>query len=475
MTVTWRVAMCGIGTESSTFASHRTTTDDFTVWREGELTERYPFLDDVEGVEFVPLMVARALPGGPVTPQTYDRLEMELLRRLATAGPFDAVYLDLHGAMHVEGRFDVEAALVANVRAVVGEDLLVAASMDLHGQVSRRFAELVDLPTAYRTAPHVDVEETRERACRILARCLTEGVRPVRAWVPVPLLLPGEKTSTRLEPARSLYERLRDVERRPGVLDAATWVGYAWADEPRSCVAVLVSGTDEGAVRDEAETLARAWWAAREDFEFCVPAGTPEWAVKQALTSTARPYFVSDSGDNPTAGGSGDATAMLSTLLATPELATGEHTAIWASCVDPEAVAACVAAGEGAEVDLQLSGERLRGTVTRLLAADPVGGDLAVVRSGGVSAVLTTRRKPYHFVADLTALGLDPAAFDVTVVKIGYLEPDLFRAAAGSVLALTPGAVNQDLLSLTYHHLDRPIHPLDEGFEPCLAPEVFRS
>ncbi|MEV2268675.1 M81 family metallopeptidase [Nonomuraea africana] len=473
--MTWRVAMCGIGTESSTFAEHRTTTADFTVWRGGELAARYPFLDDVVGVEFVPLMVARALPGGPVTAETYDALERELLDRLAAAGPFDAVYLDLHGAMHVEGRFDIEADLVAGVRSVVGETCLVAASMDLHGQVSRRFARLVDLPTAYRTAPHVDVEETRERACRLLARCLAEGISPVRAWVRVPLLLPGEKTSTRLEPALSLYARLGEIDRRPGVLDASTWVGYAWADEPRSSVAVLVSGTAEAAVREAAEALARAWWAARDGFAFCVPAGTPEWAVGQALHSPARPYFVSDSGDNPTAGGSGDATAMLSVLLATPELASGTRSAIWASCVAPEAVAACVAAGEGADVDLRLSGERLRGTVTRLLAGDPVGGDLAVVRSGGVSAVLTSRRKPFHFVADLTALGLDPAAHDVTVVKIGYLEPDLYRAAAGSVLALTPGAVNQDLLGLVYHHLNRPIHPLDEGFSPDLTPELFRG
>lgn len=469
-----RVAMCGIGTESGTFAAHRTSRTEFTVWREKELTDRYPFLDKIDGVEFVPLMVARALPGGPVTPETYDALEAELLERLATAGPFDAVYLDLHGAMYVEGRFDIEAALVAEVKAVVGQDRLIAASMDLHGQVSRQFAALVDLPTAYRTAPHVDVEETRERACRNLATCLIEGIRPVRAWVRVPLLLPGEKTSTRLEPARSLYGRLYEIEERPGVLDASTWVGYAWADEPRSSVAVVVSGTDGQVVLAEAGALARAWWSARRDFEFCVPAGTPEWALGQALASTARPYFVSDSGDNPTAGGSGDATAMLTVLLATPELAAGERTAIWASCVAPEAVAACVAAGEGAEVDLQLPGERLRGAVARLLLRDPVGGDLAVVRSGGISAVLTTRRKPYHFVADLTALGLDPAAHDATVVKIGYLEPDLHRAAAGSALALTPGAVNQDLHSLTYRHVVRPIYPLDDQFEPHLAPELFR-
>ncbi|MFI6484694.1 M81 family metallopeptidase [Nonomuraea sp. NPDC050663] len=470
-----RVAIAGIGTESSTFSAHRTVDSDFTVWRD---LSRYPFLDQWrDEVEFVPLLVARALPGGQVTEAAYSALEGELVERLAASGPFDGVYLDLHGAMHVEGRDDVEAELAGRIRSVVGPGCPMAASMDLHGQVSRRFAELVELPTAYRTAPHVDVEETRERACRMLVECLRSGERPVRAWVRVPLLLPGERTSTRLEPARSIYAELG--EQPDGVLDSSIWIGYAWADAPRSSVNVLVSGTSAPAVERRAGELAARLWEARDDFAFCVPALAPREAIAEALASPARPYFVSDSGDNPTAGGSGDATWLLADLL---ETVPDGRSAIWASCVDAAAVAACLAAGAGGRVDLAVGGcfsgdepTRLSGVVHAVRPGDPVGGDLAVVRAGGVHAVLTSRRKPYHFVKDLLELGLDPRDHDLTAIKIGYLEPDLHRAAAGSVLALSLGGVCQDLHSLGYRRLERPIHPLDASMaDPDLTPVVLR-
>jgi microcystin degradation protein MlrC len=173
---------------------------------------------------------------------------------------------------------------------------------------------------------------------------------------------------------------------------------------------------------------------------------------------------------------------MLDRLLADPTIASGRATAIWASLVDPEAVARCLVAGEGGNVTLVVGGAlgsrqgkvALNGKVERIVRGDPVGGDIAVVSSGGVRAVLTTRRKPYHFIRDFTALGLEPAAHDLTVVKIGYLVPDLFDAAKGWVIALTPGGVDQDIVRLGYRHLERPIYPLDPDMQaPDLAPELI--
>jgi microcystin degradation protein MlrC len=112
--------------------------------------------------------------------------------------------------------------------------------------------------------------------------------------------------------------------------------------------------------------------------------------------------------------------------------------------------------------------------VQRLRRADPVGGDIAVVASGGVRAILTTRRKPYHFIRELTELGLDPAAHDLTVLKVGYLVPDLFDAAKGWVIGLTPGGVDQDIVRLPYRALDRPLFPFDPHMPaPDLQPEVL--
>ena len=277
----YRIAQVGIGTESSTFAPHRTGDDDFTVVRGEEVhANAAHFTDhrlaDFPQVEFVPLMDARAMPGGPVLPETFDRLTGEMVDLLAAGGPFDAVYLRLHGALNVVGRLDAEAEFVRRVRAVVGDDVLISASMDLHGQVSEELFRSVDVLTCYRTAPHLDYAETQERACRDLAHYLTEGIRPVRALVRVPVLLPGEMTSTRLEPAESIYASLADDRHPDGVRDASLWVGYAWADEPRSAAAVVVHGTDEEAVLAEAMRVGQAWFDASSQFVFCAPADEPD-------------------------------------------------------------------------------------------------------------------------------------------------------------------------------------------------------
>src|SRR5438132_7254050 len=178
----------------------------------------------------------------------------------------------------------------------------------------------------------------------------------MKAWVRVPVLLSGERASTRDEPARSIYGGLPAIEAQEGIIDAAVWIGYAWADEPRCSAAVVVTGTDEKAITREARSLAQEYWNARAQFALGTAAGDAGWCIDAALASRARPFFISDSGDNPTAGGAGDVAHMLARLLAHPGLAAGTSTAIWASCVDPDAVAACIRAGTGSQVELRVGG-----------------------------------------------------------------------------------------------------------------------
>jgi len=467
--------------ESSTFSPHRSGAADFTVVRGSTLLAKYDVLPS--SVEWIGLVHARALPGGAVERAFYESIKTELLAGLRAALPLDGVYLDIHGAMTVAGSIDAEGDLAAAIREVVGPACLISASMDPHGNMSRRLIGALDLATSHRMSPHDDAPLTKRRAIANLVGCLERGVRPLRAWVRVPVLLPGERACTRDEPARSIYGSLSEVERRDGIIDAAVWIGYAWADEPRCSAAVVVTGTDEAAIKSAARELGRRYWDARTAFDFSVPAADAEACIASGLSRTARPFFISDSGDNPTAGGAGDASYMLERLLADPRIASGQATAIWASCADPAGVAACVRAGAGAEVDVPVGGAfgspwstRLQGRVERLRAADPVGGDIAVVAAGGVRAVLTTRRKPYHYLRDFTDLGLDPAAHDLTVVKIGYLVPDLFAAARGWMIALTPGGVDQHITRLPYRALARPIYPLDPDMaDPELEPLITRS
>jgi microcystin degradation protein MlrC len=469
--------------ESSTFSPHRSGPADFAVARGAQLLARYTGDQLPPEVDWVPLVHARALPGGAVDREFYDSTKEELLAGLRASLPLDGVYLDIHGAMSVDGLTDAEGDLASAVRGIVGPDVLITASMDPHGNMSRRLMTALDLATSHRMSPHEDAPLTKQRAVANLVACLDHGVRPRKAWVRVPVLLPGEKASTRDDPARAIYGQLAAITAKAGITDAAVWIGYAWADEPRCSAAVVVTGTDEDAIAREARALAEMWWDARTRFAFSTKAGDADWCIETGLASRDRPFFISDSGDNPTAGGSGDVAFMLERLNANPELSSGRATAIWASVVDPPAVARCVSAGEGASVDLRVGGVfgatrgaavPLRGEVRRLMFGDPVGGDIAVVASGGVRAILTSRRKPFHFMRDFTDLGLDPGMHDLTVVKVGYLVPDLFEARKGWVLALTPGGVDQDIVRLGHRRLDRPIYPHDpEMPTPDLGPVIL--
>ena len=330
-----RIAIGGIHIESSTFSPHRSGPSDFTVVRGDELLARYDELSD--HVDWLPLVHARALPGGAVERDFYESLKDELLRELRDAFPLDGVFLDIHGAMSVVGMTDAEGDLATAVREVVGPGALISASMDPHGNMSRRLVTALDLATSHRMSPHEDALLTRKRAAANLVACLDRGVRPHRAWVRVPVLLPGEKASTRDEPARSIYGALHTIEQRAGIIDAAVWIGYAWADEPRCSAAVVVTGTDDDAIVREARGLAETYWNARAKFAFSTSAGDADWCIATGLASRDGPFFISDSGDNPTAGGAGDVAFMLERLLAHPALVSGRATAVWASLVDPSA------------------------------------------------------------------------------------------------------------------------------------------
>lgn len=469
-----RIAIVGIAIECCTFSPLLSRLEDFLIQRGDEFLDRYPFLAEWPDVEFVPLLRARSMPGGSVEASAYATIKAEALSLLAQHGPFDGVYLDMHGAMNVQGMDDAEGDWMESVRQVVGPGPLLTASYDLHGNLSRRVATMIDMATGYRTAPHIDTLETRHKAVAMLVDCLRRGVRPVRAWTAIPVALPGEKTSTEWQPGERLYAELPRSDAAPGVLDATLLVGYAWADEPRASAVALVTGTDAEVAARECERLARLYWEARREFDFGVRAGSIDECIDWALAAPEASVFISDSGDNPTAGGADDVPVFLGRLLA-----RGVTSALVAGLADAPAVDACLVAGVGAELDLALGGKLdprvaeplpVRATVRHVAPGD---NPEVVIQVEGVTVILSRRRRPYHFVRDMQRLGVEPLDHKIVVVKIGYLEPDLKRHAPLNFLALSPGAVDQDLVRLPYKRIHRPIFPLDPDMAWEPRAEVF--
>ncbi|ULJ76561.1 M81 family metallopeptidase [Rhizobium gallicum] len=463
-----RIAVGGIHTECSTYSPVLMAIEDFRVMRGADLlgSDYFNFLN-AEGVDHLPLLHARAIPGGPVSRAAYEEFKTEFLDRLQASTPLDGLYLAMHGAMNVEGMDDAEGDWISAARAVVGPDCIVAASYDLHGNVSQKIVDQLDIFAAYRTAPHIDVRETMVRAWSMLVDALTSGNRPGVAWAQVPVLWPGERTSTEDEPAKSLYLRLADFDRRDGVLDANLMIGYVWADEPRATACAVVTASDKAAAAKAAEEIALSYWNARKDFRFGPVTGPLDDMLDIAADTKTVPVVLADSADNPTGGGVGDRADVLSAVLSRKF----ENT-LFAGITDRPAVEACFAAGRGAVVPLSIGGSldpasfpvRIEAEV--ILLDDP-GSEAerqAVIRTSGVTVVLAARRRPYHNIADFARLGLDPRSVRLLVVKSGYLSPELAPIANPNLMALTEGVVNQDIESLASHRRSRPIFPFDRKF-----------
>jgi len=476
-----RVAIAGIAIESSTFSPALTQEEAFHAKTGNAVFEYYPFMatDSINRsrATWFPTIKGHALPGGTVTREAYESLLGKTLEMLKKDLPYDGLFLDIHGAMSVVGLDDAEGDFISRIREVVGYETLISTSMDLHGNVSETLAINSDLITCYRMAPHEDAIESKKRALENLLDRLESGKgKPkFKTWIPIPILLPGEKTSTRIEPGKSLYAKVDPITKREGVIDAAIWIGYAWADEPRNHAVVMVTGDDKESVVTSAEELAGSFWEVRNDFVFVAPTATLEESLKLAMASKEKPYMISDMGDNPTAGGAGDVTWTLRELLKYPEFSSGKgKTLIYASIPGPEFVEKALVAGVGGEVD-GLAGAavdnrfappiRLRGIVTAIEKGDKNAEIEVVVKVGTVSVIVTKKRKPYHRESDFTNLGLDPRKSDIVVVKIGYLVPELYNMRGDWVMALTPGGVDQDLERLEYKRIKRPMFPLDNDME----------
>lgn len=461
----FRIAVGGIATESCTFSPLPTRLSDFRVRRGQEILDAYPFLAHFEA-EYLPTLHARAIPGGSVEASAYATLKGEFLDQLRAALPLDGLFLDMHGAMNVQGMDDAEGDWITAARDVVGAECLISGSFDLHGNITEREVAALDMLSAFRTAPHIDTLETRQRAFMMLVRALTEGVRPHVLRLPVPVVLPGEKTSTEWEPGASLYAALTESNAAAGVWDASIFVGYVWADEPRSSATIEITGTDETARQREAKKIAQRYWDARDQFAFGVPTGTIDECIEWALAAPEVPVIISDSGDNPTAGGAGDVPIFLERLIA-----RNVPDAVVACIGDAPATEICYGAGVGADVELSLGGKldpvaskplAVTGRVKFLLETDEINERQAVVQIGAVLVIVAQRRRPFHCIADFQKLGIEPSEHKIIVVKVGYLVPELKAAAAKAFLALSPGAVDQDIERLPFKRITRPVYPLDK-------------
>lgn len=464
-----KIAVGGIHTECSTYSPVVQTADDFLLTTGDALLHQVlGETASLEGVQLQPLFHARSIPGGPVASDCYEAFKARFLNELQAKGPHDAVLLLMHGAMHVPQMVDVEGDWISAVRNAVGDEVPIAVSYDLHGNVTQNIIDQIDVFCAYRTAPHIDVQETHQRALNELVSMLKDREPRYVAWAPVPVLLPGEKTSTVDEPAQSLYKGLHHENKLEGVTDANLMVGYVWADTRRATAAAVVTGTDPVMIAKSAERIAGRYWESRRDFTFGVPAFSPKDAIKFASTLSTSPIVLADSGDNPTGGGVGDRADLLKLWL--DESMKG---GVFAGITAPSMTRNCAEAGVGSSLDVVIGGElgskcpKVSGTTTvKIICGTAAERNLEVaVDLADNIIILTEQRRPFHHLSDFEKFGIDRTDTKTLIVKAGYLVTEIASIANPAVLALTEGAVQQDLSTLENNNRSKPTFPFETDFD----------
>lgn len=427
-------------------------------------------------VEIVPLMTVRCRASAAFHPDFFHQCVEEITALIRANGPFDGLVAANHGAMEVDG-LDVsgDTALMQAVRAAVGPGVPITMALDMHGHLTPALLRDAQGFAVFRTAPHRDDDSTGARAAALLLRLLREGIRPASYAVHIPLLLPGEMAMTDYEPMRSLYAALPEIEQDPDVLGVDYMVGFAWNDLPWVGFTAVATATTPSRARTLALDLAATLWSRRRDFRLHLTALPPRDGLLEAGRLAAQgPVLVSDSGDNVTAGAYGDLTLVLQQALALPQI--GPITLC--NIIAPDTVAACRAAGPGATVTLALGAEHLSRPKTGLRAEGIVEacgdqlapsashhvqgptGPWARVRFGHATATFHARRLQITTPAQLEAMGLNPRQ-GITVVKVGYLHPELEALNAAHVLLLSDGTSHLDIARLPYRRIRRPAFPFD--------------
>ena len=444
---------------------------------------------EAAGAQVVPLLAARCVSGGVLSDDCYAYLKDALLARLREAGPLDGLALAMHGSMVTASQLDPEGDLLDAVRQIVGPDVPIVMTLDLHAHVTPRMISQATALVSFAHYPHDDTYSTGERGADLLLRAVRGAVKPVMALAKVPILCSGCNGQTFGDaPMAHLTRRARQLETQPAVLSVSCFQVHPYNDLPgMGCGSVVVTDNDPDLAAGQARELAAEFWARRRTFEAeILPVSE---AVARGRAVEGGPVLLVDTADCAGGGAPGDSVALLRELVA---LGVTERTFVMV--VDPSAAQACARAGTGQEITLELGyhidptwGRPLEVTgVVRLLAdgrflyrGGLYGGTWAsmglsaVLQIGSIDALVMS--KPTYDWGDeqFRSMGMDVRQAKFIGVKnpMNYLYAyrDLMKAA---FIVDTPGPTPAHVRNLTYQRMQRPFFPLDEeiaGLEIAVA------
>jgi microcystin degradation protein MlrC len=478
--------------ESNTFLPVRTTYEELSqagLTRGNDLLRRWTgthhelagFIGQSreENLEIVPLLATFPQGGGTITSSAFEQIAQELLEELKRALPLDGLLLALHGAAVSEQFPDADGEILSRVRALLGPDVPIVNTLDLHANISSEMIRHANATIAFRSNPHLDREDRGKEAACLLARVLRGEILPVQALETPPMLIQMCRQYTSEDPTRKMYQELEEVLRWPGILSASIAMGFYFADVKEMGTSIIaVADNNLALAREAASVLAHRAWDQRYELIGKLP--STEEAVRAAAEAEQKPVVLMDTGDNVGGGAPGDSTILFAEVLRQRV----ENALV--ILYDPESVQACVAAGPGNQVTVMAGGKaaghqgapvlvqgRVRvlsdGCFTETQARHSLGeinqGITAVVETKEQhTVVLTSRRTPPLSLEQILSLGIHPERKRILIVKGVVVPRAAYEPIASRIIVTdTPGVTTDDPRQFQYLWRRVPLFPLEPG------------
>ena len=500
-----RIAVGAFLHETNTFAPTKATYDDFahggramTVGADVlKIMRRINagiagFIEagEAQGWELVPTISCSATPSAHVTRDAFERIVKVMIDGIAAAGPLDGVYLDLHGAMVTEHLDDGEGEILARVRKVIGDELPLVVSLDLHANVTPEMIAHADALIAYRKYPHVDMADTGRASAKHLALLLKTKQRLAKAFRQLPFLIPISWQCTNDQPTKGIYERLAALQSE-AVPTLSFAPGFPAADFVHCGPSVFAYGRTQAEADAAADKVVALVESHENDFDGRIY--TPDEGVRLAieLAKTAKkPIVIADTQDNPGAGGDSDTTGMLRALVRN----NATRAAIGVIC-DPKSAKAAHQAGVGATVTLALGGKSgIPGDAPyqetfiveklsdgKFVAPGPFYGGRnmemgpsAALRIGDVRVVVASHKAQLADQSMYRYVGIEPTEQAILVNKSSvHFRADFEPIAEKLLICAAPGAMPADPATLPWTRLRPGIRIKPNG--PAFVPSQSRS
>lgn len=419
-------------------------------------------------IEILPILRANAVSGGPLERHVYEYLVKNLIDGIRASGRIDGIYIVMHGAMGVMGLRDPEGDILERVREVVGPELPIVVSFDLHANITRRRVELATAIVGYKTNPHRDFYETGYTSGEILIKTVFGEVKPVMEARKMALLSGGGMNIDFLSPMNKIFSWMKKVKKDPKVLDISNFMVHIWLDEPDlGWTSVVVTDGNRDLAADLAEELADKNWEVRTvplpDRLTALEA--VQIAKKRKLARKTGTIVICDTSDAVGAGAPGENTWIARAFIENaPDLVT------YIPIRDPFTLEQIWDLKVGEKVQTDIGGnleKQYNKPVTFfgevILREETEYGKTMILRYQGIHLILTeiaaTASSPTFF----TDLGLSLWKADVTVVKNLFPFRYTYLLYNRKTLNVaTPGITDVDCLNLNYTLLPRPIYPYDD-------------